>query len=132
MNTISGLATEQKKAEILEIVKTVRKYLKIPKSVKIHVVLGILTDCGQITQLDSNSYEIWLDKTLSNSMTVETIGHECQHLCQFTSKKLQIINNMLFFEGVNMTSVPYNQRPFELEAKRVGREIRNNLLFSKK
>lgn len=127
MTTISGLATEQKKAEILEIVKTVRKYLKIPKSVKIHIALGILTDCGQITQFSPNSYEIWLDKTLSDGMTIETIGHECQHICQFLDKRLEIKDNLLYFEGICMTSVPYNQRVFEIEAKKVGREVRNML-----
>ena len=132
MTSISGLAAEQKKAEILEITQKVRKYLKIPKSVKIHVVLGILTDCGQITQFSPNSYEIWIDKTLSLEMTRETIGHECQHICQFLDKRLEIKDNLLYFEGVNMTSVPYSKRPFEAEAKRIGREIRNNLLFSKK
>lgn len=127
MTSISGLATEQKKAEILEIVKTVRKYLKIPKSVKIHVVLGILTDCGQITQIRQDHYEIWLDKTLSSGMTCEVIGHELQHCKQFLDKRLEIKDNLLYFEGDCMTSIPYSKRVFEIEARKVGREIRQKI-----
>ena len=127
MTSISGLVTEQKKAEILEIVKTVRKYLKIPKSVKIHIALGILTDCGQITQFSPNSYEIWLDKTLSDGMTIETIGHELFHCKQFLEKRLEIKSNLIYFEGDCMTSIPYSKRVFEIEAKKVGREIRQKI-----
>lgn len=131
MNTISGLVTEQKKAEILEIVKKVRKYLGISKSVKIHITLGILTDCGQIIQIRQDYYEIWLDKTLTKAMTCEVIGHECQHLKQFLDKRLEIKDNLLYFDGICMTSVPYNQRPFEIEAKKVGRELREVFLKKK-
>lgn len=127
MTSISGLATEQKKREILEIVKTVRKSLAIPKSVKIHIALGILAECGKIVQLDPKSYEIWIDKTLSDSMLREVIGHELCHSKQFLDKRLQIKGNLLYFEGVCMSSIPYSKQVFELEAKRVGREIRNFL-----
>lgn len=128
MTTISGLVTEQKKAEILQIAKKARRYLKIPKSVKIHIALGILTDCGEINQLGKNHYQIWLDKTLTRGMTAEVIGHECQHIKQFLDGRLEIKKsdtglNLIYFEGICMTSVPYNQRPFELEAKKVGREF---------
>lgn len=127
MTTISGLATEQKKAEILQIAKKARRYLKIPKSVKIHIALGILTDCGEINRLGNNHFQIWVDKTLTRGMTAEVIGHECQHICQFLDKRLQIINNLLYFDGICMTSVPYKDRPFEIEAKEIGRKLKKML-----
>lgn len=129
--TISGLVTEKRKNQILNYTRKVRKYLKIPKSVKVHIALGILQECGRITQIRQDHYEVWLDKTLSESMLREVIGHELQHARQFLDGRLEIRSNSLFFEGISMASIPYSQRIFELEAKRVGREIRDKILFGK-
>ncbi len=124
MITVSGLVPAARKREISSLARQICKELGIRgKGLKINIVLGILRDCGEINQLKKDHYQIWLDKTLSRAMTCETLAHELQHVRQFLDGRLEIKNGLVYFEGACMSSVPYNQRPFELEARKVGREL---------
>ena len=130
--TVSGLVSEAKKREILRLARQICKKLGI-KGLRINIVLGILRDCGEINLLNKGKYgkagsdwhfQVWLDKTLSPAMTCETLGHECQHIRQFLDGRLEIRNGNLYFLGECMSGIPYSRQPFEWEAKKVGREMR--------
>ena len=122
MITISGLITPEQKREILEYAKFCAKELKVRGNILITVSL-YGNDNGMVSQLAANKFEIWLNKALSGRILRETLGHELKHIQQFQQKRLEIKGSLLYFEGVSMAAVPYIQRPFEVEARRAGREL---------
>jgi hypothetical protein len=126
MITISGLITPEQKREILNYAKFCAKELGVRGNILITVSL-YGNDNGMVSQLAANKFEIWLNKALiggrEQRLLRETLGHEFQHIKQFQQKRLEIKGSLLYFEGVSMAAVPYIQRPFEVEARRAGREL---------
>ena len=117
MISISGLIPDQDKAEILREARKLAKLLKIKKSVEIFITVSLYgVDNGICSQLAQNKYQIWLNKALGRGERRRVLAHEFFHISQFCEKRLEIRNNLLYFEGICMTSVPYLRRPYEIEA----------------
>lgn len=124
MITISGLISAEHKKEILEYAEFCCKEIPIGPGVKILIVVSLHGhDLGNINQLSQNKYEIWINKALSGRDLWETLGHELYHARQFQSGRLTIKSDNLYFNGVCMTPIPYLEQPFEIEARKVGREL---------
>lgn len=132
MITVSGLISAQEKNKVLKYAKFCARDLKLKSNTEILITVSLCgVDYGQINQLRGNKYQIWINKCLSEENWKLTLGHELQHAKQFEEKRLEIKGNLLYFEGVCMNSVPYIKRPFEVEAKKVGRELREVFLKKK-
>ena len=117
MITVSGLILDLDKAQILKEARALAKILEIKKSVEIYITVSLYgIDNGICSQLGPNRYQIWLNKALGSGYKRRVLAHEFFHISQFCEKRLEIRNNLLYFEGICMTSVPYLRRPYEIEA----------------
>lgn len=122
--SLTGLIPDKTKREILNYAKFCCKELLIGPRVKILIVVSLHGhDLGNIAQLSQNKYEIWINKASSGRDLWETLGHEICHVWQFQSGRLTIKSDNLYFNGVCMTPIPYLEQPFEIEARKVGREL---------
>lgn len=76
----------------------------------------------------NGQYIIWIDE-LGRSESIKVLSHELIHLQQYESKRLIIYNNNAIWMGdtSDVNSIPYNDRPWEIEAFSKQSKLNNTL-----
>lgn len=78
-----------------------------------------------------NRYIIWVDK-LSIFRTITVLSHELIHLEQYRTKKIVYLGGQtVMWNGRkyrNILSIPYYERPWEIEAHKRGRILRAKII----
>lgn len=80
-------------------------------------------------------YYLFMNES-SRDRSIEIIGHELIHLDQYNSKRLVYENDTLIWDNkkIARTEIPYDERPWEIEATSQGRELAEkirNILYDK-
>lgn len=59
--------------------------------------------------------------------SIDIISHEIVHIMQYQSKNLIFENDKVFYKNTeyNLTNIPYEDRPWEIEAFEKQKEVRN-------
>lgn len=86
---------------------------------------------GFVHVLSGKDYQIFLDSSLSRQVIIETLAHELIHIDQFRSGRLVELSNqeVLFRDQVyEVSSIDYEDRPWEREAFRHQRPIQRHIL----
>lgn len=98
-----------------------------------HVIRNILpghTVDGFVVQTDSVSYQIWMNPSMNRNTMIRILAHELIHIEQQSSGRLEVISNELaVFEGdtIRTRQVPYEDRPWEIEAYRNQRKVERHI-----
>lgn len=78
------------------------------------VILPVLPNNDQ-GSISVTTKEIFLRQQVESRM-VKTLFHEVIHALQFQSGRWIIYGNEQFFNGVNITKIPYSMQPHEQQA----------------
>lgn len=77
-----------------------------------------------------NQSAIFIDKNISRSIAIETLSHELIHLKQYIDGRLKLLETTYVeWEGekINVLDLPYDKRPWEIEAFDKQRELENKI-----
>lgn len=77
---------------------------------------------------EGDSYIIWMD-LLSRSESIDVLSHELIHLNQYKTKQLVVVGDKVVWQGdtLNISDIPYNERPWEIDAFNKGKELSNKV-----
>jgi hypothetical protein len=83
---------------------------------------------AHVKQYD-NKYVIFLSE-VSRADAIATLCHECIHIRQYSNRKLIVLQDLVFWNDVLMypRDIPYEDRPWEIEAFQMENELIESVL----
>jgi hypothetical protein len=73
--------------------------------------------CASTQKVNNHSYIVYIYCSMDKSELIKTLIHEFTHIKQMYTGRMQVTRKYILFDGVKITKdVPWNERPFEIEA----------------
>jgi len=108
-----------------QLMSRIRKpvYINIRAIRKLAEKQGVYGDC---MDEGDREFTIRIDVSLPLDQMIETILHEMVHVWQYVSKRMvqNWVHEVRFVKQVYSTDLPYDDRPWEIEAHRMEKELK--------
>lgn len=108
-----------------QLMSRIRKpvYINIRAIRKLAEKQGVYGDC---MDEGDREFTIRIDVSLPLDQMIETILHEMVHVWQYVSKRMvqNWVHEVRFAKEVYSTDLPYDDRPWEIEAHRLEKELK--------
>jgi hypothetical protein len=108
-----------------ELMPRIRKpvYINIRTIRKLADKQGVYGDC---MDEDDREFTIRIDVSLPLEQMIETILHEMVHVWQYVSRRMvqNWVHEVKFDKVVYSSDMPYDERPWEIEAHRLEKQLK--------